>query len=222
LEEAVALTLIYHTLEDTVQPAHTALVVIDVQNDFRLPSYEAMIARLRKLIAAARQSGVFVVYIQNSVVPGLSNSASEIARRQKLGLTIDTTIIGSEGEKIVPELSPQAGDPVIRKHRLNAFAGTDLQMLLQIRGIETLIITGVATHGCVTGTSYAAQGLNYYVVLAEDCVASWAADLHEAALHVLRKTMNYATPSDILTQIWLAGGAQGEHGQSGSSLSAVG
>ncbi len=218
----MALVPIYHTLEDTVKPGNTALIVIDVQNDFRLPSYDPMIGRLQKLIAAARQSGVFVVYIQNTVLPGLSNSAAEIARRQKLGLNVDTTIAGSDGEKIVSELSPRAGDPVIRKHRLNAFAGTDLQMVLQIRGIETLIITGVATHGCVTGTSYAAQGLNYYVVLVEDCVASWQPDLHEAALHVLRNTMNYVTASDTLMQIWLAAGVDRERGQSASPLTAVG
>jgi nicotinamidase-related amidase len=75
---------------------------------------------------------------------------------------------------------------------------------LQIRGVETVIITGVATHGCVIGTSYAAQALNHYVVVVEDCVDSWKPDLHEAALHVLRSTMNYVTTAEAVTQIWRA------------------
>jgi len=200
----VAIVPIYQSLDETVEPEHTCLIVIDVQNDFRIPSYDQMIARLQKLIATARQCGVFVLYVQNTVLPGLSNSAAEIARRRKLGLTVDVTLAGTQGEKIVPEIRPQEDEPIVHKHRLNAFAGTNLEMLLQIRGVETVIITGVATHGCVTGTSYAAQALNHYVVVVEDCVDSWKPDLHEAALHVLRSTMNYVTSAEAVTQIWRA------------------
>lgn len=204
----MAVMPIYQSLEETVDPMHTALVVIDVQNDFRLPSYDPMIARLQRLLASARQAGLFIVYVQNSVLPGVTNSAAEIARRQKLGLAVDVTIAGSEGEKIIAAISPKPGEVIVRKHRLNAFAGTDLEMLLRNRGIETVVITGVATHGCVTGTSYAAQGLNHYVVVVEDCVDSWKPDLHNAALHVLRNTMNYVTSGETLITAWqrVAGG----------------
>lgn len=212
---------IYQTLEETVGPAHTALIVIDVQNDFRIASYEPMIARLQRLLVAARSAGVFVVYVQNTVLPGLSNSSAEIARRQKLGLTVDVTLAGSEGEKIVSHLSPEPGEVIVRKHRLNAFAGTSLEMLLQNRGIETVIITGIATHGCVTGTSYAAQGLNHYVVVVEDGVDSWKRDLHEAALHVLRNTMNYVTSAETLIATWTAGGYRVESERPIQSAGAV-
>jgi nicotinamidase-related amidase len=212
-EDFVAVVPVYQSLKETVGPAHTALVVIDVQNDFRVSSYEPMIARLQRLLAAGRDAGLFIVYIQNSVLPGVSNSPAEIARRMKLGLPVDVTVAGSDGEKIVAAISPEPGEVIIRKHRLNAFAGTDLEMLLQNRGIETVVITGVATHGCVTGTSYAAQGLNHYVVVVEDCVDSWKPDLHDAALHVLRNTMNYVTSADTLLEIWrpAAGGTTHSH-----------
>jgi ureidoacrylate peracid hydrolase len=210
-EDAVAVTPVYRSLEETVDPAHTALVVIDVQNDFCLPAYSPMIARLQRLLDAARDAGVFVVYIQNCVLPGLSNSPAEIARRQNLGLPVEVTLAGSEGEQIVSAISPRSGEASVRKHRLNAFAGSDLEMLLRSRGIETVVITGIATHGCVTGTSYAAQGHNYYVVVVEDCVESWKQDLHAAALHILRGTMNYVTPAETLTTTWkaAAGGLSG-------------
>jgi nicotinamidase-related amidase len=204
---------VYQTLERTVDPAHTALVVIDVQNDFCLPTYGPMIARLQRLLEAARAGGVFIVYIQNSVLPGLSNSPAEIARRQKLGLPVEVSVAGTTGEQIVPAISPKSGEVTVRKHRLNAFAGSDLEMLLRNRAIETVVITGVATHGCVTGTSYAAQGLNYYVVVVEDCVDSWKQDLNEAALHVLRNTMNYVTSSEVLISTWNTAAARGRASQ---------
>jgi nicotinamidase-related amidase len=204
---------VYQTLERTVDPAHTALVVIDVQNDFCLPTYGPMIARLQRLLEAARAGGVFIVYIQNSVLPGLSNSPAEIARRQKLGLPVEVSVAGTTGEQIVPAISPKSGEVTVRKHRLNAFAGSDLEMLLRNRAIETVVITGVATHGCVTGTSYAAQGLNYYVVVVEDCVDSWKQDLNGAALHVLRNTMNYVTSSEVLISTWNTAAARGRASQ---------
>jgi nicotinamidase-related amidase len=167
-----------------------------------------MIVRLQRLLDAARDAGLFIVYIQNTVLPGLSNSPAEIARRQNLGLPIEITLPGSEGEQIVAAISPKPGEVTVHKHRLNAFEGSDLEMLLRNRGTETVVITGVATHGCVTGTSYAAQGLNYYVVVVEDCVDSWKQDLHDAALHVLRGTMNYVTSSDTLIRAWKTAAAR--------------
>jgi len=117
----VAVVPVYNTLEETVGAGHAALIVIDVQNDFRVPAYDAMIARLEKLLVVARENGVLVIYVKNSVLPGLSNSSAEIARRRKLGLSVDVTVAGSEGEKIVSALAPQPGEAVVRKHRLNAF-----------------------------------------------------------------------------------------------------
>jgi ureidoacrylate peracid hydrolase len=220
-ETAVAVLPVYQSLEHTVQPDHTALVIIDVQNDICPPAYEPTVARLRRLLDAARAAGLFIVYIQNSVVPGLSNSPAEVARRQNLGLPVEVTLAGSHGEQIVAALAPQPDEVVVRKHRLNAFEGSDLDMLLRNRGIETVVITGVATHGCVTGTSYAAQGRNYYVVVVEDCVDSWKQDLHDAALHVLRSTMNYVTSADTLIGIWQAAGSGSHNSRLNRSLGTV-
>ena len=193
------------TLAQMVNPTHTALLVIDVQNDLYAPSYEPAITRLAGLLDAARKAGVFIVYIQNSVLPGLSNSPSEIARRRKLRLPVEVTLFGSEGERFVKAIAPRESDVVVRKHRLNAFEGTDLDMLLRNCEIETVVCTGVATHGCVTGTSYAAQGRDYYVVVVEDCVDSWQQDLHQATLHVLRHTMNEVTRAAALVDAWSTG-----------------
>jgi nicotinamidase-related amidase len=195
---------IYDTLEETVAPAHTALLVTDVQNDFcRDQPRQAMIPHIARLLDTARQSGVEVVYIQNTVLPdGLSDSPADLARRRKLGIDTNVTIDGTWGQQIVDQLAPRPKDPVVRKHRLSGFIGTTLDILLRSRGIETIVCTGTATHGCVINTAYAAIAHNYYVVVAEDCVASWRQDLHESALFLMRSTVNYVVDSAQLMRAW--------------------
>ena len=178
---------------NTVSPSHTALLIIDVQNDFcKDEPRKAMIPRIRRLLDRARAAGVTVIYIQNTVLPGgLSDSPADLARRRKLGINTEVTIDGTRGHRFVDELTPAEGDPVIRKHRLSALINTTLDTVLRSRGIRTVVCTGTATHGCVINTAYAAIALNYYVVVAADCVASWRADLHELALFLMRNTINY-------------------------------
>ncbi len=201
---------LFDDLAATVAPAHTALLVIDVQNDFcKDAARKAMIPNIRRVLDAARASGVTVIYVQNTVLPGgMSDAPADLVRRRKLGINTEVTIDGSLGHRFVDELAPLAGDPVIRKHRLSALTGTTLDTVLRSRDIRTIVCTGTATHGCVINTAYAAVALNYYVVVVEDCVASWRADLHEAALFLMRNTINYVAPSDALLSAWRASGVQ--------------
>lgn len=194
----------FEDLGSTVAASHTALLVIDVQNDFcRDAPRQAMIPRIRRLLDVARSASTLVIYVQNTVLPGgASDSPSDLARRRKLGINTDVTIEGSDGWRIVDALQPQPGDPIIRKHRLSALTGTTLDTILRSHGIRTIVCTGTATHGCVINTAYAAIALNYYVVVAEDCVATWKPDLHEAALHLMRSTINYVVDSESLMAIW--------------------
>ncbi|SRR5579883_2229499 len=197
---------LHETLEATIDPAHTALLVIDVQNDFcRDEPRQAMIPHIARVLDAARASAVEVVYLQNTVLPdGLSDSPADLARRRKLGINTDVTVDGTWGQQIVDPLAPRPTDPVVRKHRLSGFIGTTLDILLRSRGIETIVCTGTATHGCVINTAYAAIAHNYYVVVVEDCVASWRPDLHESALFLMRNTVNYVVDSAQLIQAWQA------------------
>lgn len=195
-------------LEDfasTVNPSHTALLVIDVQNDFcRDEPRKAMIRRIKHVLEHARAAGVTVIYVQNTVLPGgLSDAPADLARRRKLGINTNVTIEGTWGQRIVDELAPAEADPIIRKHRLSALTNTTLDTVLRSRGIVTVVCTGTATHGCVINTAYAAVALNYYVVVVDDCVASWRADLHESALFLMRNTINYVVDSQRLLEAWM-------------------
>jgi ureidoacrylate peracid hydrolase len=191
------------TLEQAARPAHTALLVIDVQRDLCGPDCKRMLPRLGAMLDAARAAGAYVVYVQNSVHPsGLTLSPSEIARRRLLGLPVSVTVDGTEGQEFVAEIAPHPGDPVVRKHRMNSFVGTDLDMLLKCRGIKTLVVAGVSTHGCIIHTSYAAVSNDYYVVVLQDCVASRASAAHEAALSAMRSSVHYVVDSQRVQAIW--------------------
>jgi ureidoacrylate peracid hydrolase len=196
--------MMYDTFEKTVDPGHTALLVTDVQNDFcKDEPRQAMIPRIARIVEAARKSGVQVVYIQNTVLPdGLSDAPSDLMRRRKLGINTEVTIEGSWGHQIVDPLKPAAKEPVVRKHRLSAFIGTTLDIMLRSKAIETVVVTGTATHGCVINTAYGAIAHNYYVVVVEDGVASWRKDLHDSALFLMRNTINYVVDSDQLITAW--------------------
>jgi ureidoacrylate peracid hydrolase len=195
---------LFQDLPTTVSPSHAALLVIDTQNDFcRDEARRAMIPRVRRVLDAARASDVPVIFIQNTVLPGgLSDSPADLVRRRKLGINTDVTIDGTWGHKFVDELTPLPGETVIRKHRLSALIGTTLDTVLRSRDIQTIICTGTATHGCVINTAYSAVALNYYVVVAEDCVASWRKEFHESALFLMRNTINYVVHSDELLSAW--------------------
>jgi nicotinamidase-related amidase len=186
-----------------VQPGRAALLVIDVQKDFVKPPMQPMVDALAALLAKARAAGVFVVYIQNFVMKNaLSHTQAEYVRRGNVGLAMDVTVDGTKGQEFVDDIAPQANDPVIRKLRLDSFYGTNLDTLLRARKIETVLITGVATHGCVTGTSYAAQARDFHVVVVKDCVATWSDELHQSALKVLGGTMAGVVDSSELAAAW--------------------
>ena len=195
---------IHRSLDAMIDPAHTAFLVIDLQRDFcRDEPRKAIIPGVERLLQAARDAGALVVYIQNTVLPdGLSDAPSDLARRQGLGIDTAVTIEGTEGQRFVEGIEPLDGDPVIRKHRLNGFTNTTLDTILRSSGIETIVCVGSATHGCIINTAYGAIALNYYVVVAEDCVASWRQDLHDAAIFLMRNTINHVTDSATLIETW--------------------
>jgi nicotinamidase-related amidase len=196
--------MMYETFEETVHPAHTALLVTDVQNDFcKDEPRQTMIPHIARVLETARRSGVMVVYIQNTVLPdSLSDAPSDVMRRRKLGINTEVTIEGTWGHQIVDPLKPGPKEPVVRKHRLSAFIGTTLDIMLRSKAIETVVVTGTATHGCVINTAYGAIAHNYYVVVVEDGVASWRKDLHDSALFLMRNTINYVVDTNRLIDVW--------------------
>jgi len=215
--------MIYSTLEEMVQPGHTALLVIDMQNDFAtkggffdkkkidISMMEQAIPNQRRLLDAARSSGVFVVFTENTVYMNpdgtLLESPAHLAFYDKCGYLPDLekgeffTIAGQWGEKTVDALTPRSGEYVIHKHRPSGFVGTNMDMILRARGVETVVVTGCVTQGCVETTVRDAGNHDYYVTVPSDAVASQSKQLHEAALSVMAARWT-VTSSGEITKIW--------------------
>jgi nicotinamidase-related amidase len=204
---------VYETLEELVHPRHTAVLVIDMQNEsccegglyagLDLSLYNSVIPRIHDLLDAARHHGVLVLHTQ-TVVMREDLSPAHLRRlwilhRRKYGnatrrlAEVEVSLPDSFDVDFVPDLRPADGDIVIRKFRPSAFAGTRLDLLLRSNGIETLLITGVVTEGCVDSTAREAHSLNYYAVVVVDAVASDDRELHDATLTTMR--VYYETPS---------------------------
>lgn len=187
---------IARTPREQLDPARTALVVVDMQNDFcheqgylaRERSYDlrfvgAVAAQVSQAIDRARELGVQVVWLR-SVYDFKYLTSAYIAKRGSEGCCME----GSWGVDFF-QVAPREGELVIDKHSFSGFADTQLDLQLRKRGIETLMFCGVATNVCVDSTLRDGFFLGYYVVLLEDCVGSNSKVGHEGTLATVRNNI---------------------------------
>jgi len=208
------------TLKELVLPRHTALLIVDAQNDFCSPGgciaqlesfnmgmVQSAIDNLVGLLTATRQVKILVIYTQaTNRSDGMLNSAPDLARKIE-HLNPDTPLIcvdGEWGHQILDKLKPLPNEIVIQKHRHSSFMGTGLDTLLRINGIKTLIITGFTTERCVLATVTAAIAHDYYIVVPKDCVASQNLEMHNAALVVISGNLRKEgmTDSIQIINVW--------------------
>jgi nicotinamidase-related amidase len=155
--------------EVSVDPATTALVVIDMQNDFvkrggslLVPEAEATIPAIRSLLELARASRMRIVYSQDTHRRG----------DPEWLIWPEHCLEGSWGWEIVAELAPGASDAVVRKVRYDAFFGTSLDHLLRLWGVGTLIICGTIANIGVQYTAASAALRWYEVVIPRDAISA--------------------------------------------------
>jgi nicotinamidase-related amidase len=202
-------------LEELVDPSRAALVIIDMQRDFveegfafdrlgvDMTMYPPVRARIATMLAEARAAGVLVVHVQMTTLPGgLSESPAQLRFNLRLHGQSHTgplryTQQGDPGREFVDELAPRVGELVVPKWRSSGFWGTNLDLLLSSNGIETAVITGCTTEGCVESTARDALFNDYYVVIVEDCVASDDRAQHDASMLLMRHRFDVATSTDI-------------------------
>jgi nicotinamidase-related amidase len=205
------------TLAEKVQPRHTALVLVDMCNDFLSPQgktavrggrslehAQRVIPVMRRLLDAARAAGVLVVHAQHTTLPDhRSDSGPWLDARSRATFSVtDLCVQGSWGQQIIDELAPIESDVVVRKYRYSAFAGTNLDLVLRSAGVRTVVCAGVSTNVCVEATAREAFSADYYVVLPEDACGSWSPALHEAALETARHRYAVVCASDELIDLW--------------------
>jgi nicotinamidase-related amidase len=213
---------VFTELEELVDPEHTALVVVDMQRDFcsaggafdrlgvDISMYPPMIPRLGRLVEGARAAGVTIVWILMTTLPGrLTESPAYIRFNMRmqaiaaLGAAITYTEDGSHGQALIDGFAARADELVVKKYRSSAFWGTNLDLLLRSNGIQTVVMTGCTTEGCVESTARDAMFNDYYVVVAEDCVASDDRAQHDASLFLMRRRFDVFESEQVLRQ-WIS------------------
>jgi nicotinamidase-related amidase len=162
----------------------TALLIIDMQNDFLLPDAPVaapggleLVPAISRLARRARRAGAPVVFTQEAHRPDGSDFGIEAFFEPM------HCVEGGTGIEIVDGLTPEPSDIVIRgKRRYDAFLGTDLDIVLRLRGIENLVVAGVCTDVCVSATVQHARNLDYRCLVLRDATAGTSPQRHEAAL----------------------------------------
>src|SRR5687768_6078556 len=188
-----------------IDPARTAIIVIDMQRDFLQPGgfgetlgndvslLHAAEEPIRKLLAVARAEGVLVIHTREGHRPDLSDAPPAKLERGAPSMRIGAVgpmgrilIRGEPGHDIIPELYPIAGEPVIDKPGKGAFYATELGSILQNRGIQSLIVCGVTTEVCVHTTVREANDRGYRCIVPGDCCASYFPEFHAMGLRMIK------------------------------------
>lgn len=203
---------VLRTFAERVDPGHTAILVVDMQNDFcaeggyihrtrkaDMSGHPALAKRIEGLVAHGRAAGATIVWAAANYEPRFLSPAAILKRDERDGLVCCAG--GSWGAAFY-EVAPQDGDLVVEKHTFSAFAGTPLDQMLRARGIKTLVMTGVATNVCVESTLRDGFFRGYYVVVVEDCCASSAKHLHDATLDNVRRSFGEVVDAAALSREW--------------------
>jgi len=197
----------FSSIHETLNPAHTAVVVVDMQNDFcaengyvhknlgvDMGSNFPLAQRIMDLVGAARRAHAMVVWIKaNYEHRYLSGQA--LAKLQQKQISSICCEGGTWGWDFF-EVEAEPGEWVIEKHTYSGFHGTELDRVLRFKGVRTLVMTGVSTNGYFNG---------YYIVMPEDCVDSPARVQHDATLMNVRMYFGdvVGTGAEI-AEIWAA------------------
>ena len=202
--------------EERLDPGRTALVLIDIQNDFchadgvfgrlgnDLSMMPAMAERTRMLLDAARRKRMLIFFVRATYDGAvLSGSLAETYNRR--GFVNSQCLEGSFGAEWYGGLAPNPAAPnevVVTKHRFSVFWGTDIDLYLRANGIRNLVFTGVATSGCVESSLRDAFFREYYVVGVRDCVAEPSSERHRAALHKIEQAFGAVRDAAEIAAVW--------------------
>lgn len=162
--------------------SRAALLSMDLQNaivSLYTKGQDDFLPRVAAVLNAARLSRMDVIHVQVGFRPGLP----EIGTRNTLFAAIKSSpqwqqVFQGAAGAIHPAVAPQGEDIVIVKHRVSAFAGTDLDMILRAREVETLLLMGIATSGVVLSTLLHATDADYRVIVVKDCCTDQDPEVH--------------------------------------------
>ncbi|MBB6735404.1 cysteine hydrolase family protein [Cohnella zeiphila] len=188
----------------------TALVIIDMQNDFchedgasakggmaDIPAFQACVPKIETLISSARSSGVPVIFVYMT----LEESTKSEAWKNKFGTEMSIIEKGTWGTEFY-KLVPQEGDVLVEKHRFSAFIGTNLDLILRSMGRKSIVLTGVLTNVCVESTARDGFMLDYNVTMVSDAVAGSNPAAHQATLDNFANVFGKVLTSEEIATYW--------------------
>jgi ureidoacrylate peracid hydrolase len=214
----------------TIDLAQTAVVVVDMQNDFGseggmfhragidISPIRDAVASTADVLQAAREAEVKVIYLTMEFREDLSDLGADDSpnRLKHFPMAVGEPVPTPDGEgrilvrgtwntRIVDELAPESTDIVVSKHRFSGFYQTDLEAILKTLGTKYLIVTGCTTSVCVESTIRDAMFRDYSCILLEDCTAEpiglgLPRSNHEASLLVIEALLGWVSTSSELKQ----------------------
>lgn len=202
------------TLPELVDPRWTALLVIDIQNDFCMPDghfarygkdvarMQPAVARMVDFVGQAQALGMRTVFMQQASLPdGRMDSPAWLRFKTRDGKAPNYTLRGTWGYQLVDGLTVRDSDWVVEKFRPDSFIGTNLDHILRTQGIQSVVVLGTVTEGCVESTVRSASYHDYYTVVVSDAVASPNAELHDGSLRFFRARYPTHTADELLAAI---------------------
>lgn len=211
----------------TIDTARTALIVVDMQNDFcskgglfdhagvDISMVQKAIGPARKVLLAAREAGIKIVYLKMGFQADLSDLGDNesVNRARHLHFGVGESNLAPDGRQgrflirdtwntdVIDELRPEAGDVVLYKHRFSGFYQTELDDILRKPEINNLIFTGCTTSVCVDSTIRDAMFRDYRCVLLADCTGEpiggdLARTNHEASLLTVQTLFGWVSSSE--------------------------
>ena len=204
------------TLEEQLLPEHSALLLVDMQNDFvssegKMAAFgfdvsmvQEIAPTLTEFLKEARKLGIFTVHTR-VINDAAQNAPSWCAFWGPPAVTVE----GTWGAQFHPGLEPLAGEPVVTKYAYGAFDGTNLDSILRRRDIRTLVVVGTGGLICSGDTMHRGFALGYHIVAVEDCLADfttqgpqWTRTVHEVGMYITARHYGRVVKAQEVLGIW--------------------
>ena len=197
---------IYSTIQEIVNPAHTALVVWDVQKmlvDF-IFNKEEFINNINLLIESARRTKIPIFYTSVEMLPTKYESSARLYTYNKLFARMQQQRpqqSRSENMDLSPAVDRKEGEMVITKHTASIFIGTDFERMVRNADITTIIFTGIATELVSESSARDALNRDFYPLIVSDAVSSSDKDAHTRSLQNMENFLTVVSINEIM-DIW--------------------